>query len=157
MNLSICIALNLQPEIYVSSLLMCPDDDAMISTLQKRNLCINMQSDYVIRAGMGFFSIICNLTDNGLKYIDDIIELIFQVLHKIQSTYFNIDWHVGPLAVFYIIIFFLQYIFLLINEGVEEWIFNEIKNLSYIAFLEQQDETMLEYTEFLATSIQVKY
>lgn len=37
-------------------------------------------------AGIGIFKILCPLTDNGVKHVDDIIKFIFQVSFQVKKV-----------------------------------------------------------------------
>lgn len=75
--------------------------------------------------GFSSFSVDVDLTEQGMKRTDDIITMIFQYINMIN------------------------------NEGPQEWVFEECKNLKSIQFRFKDKETPIDYVSTLAESLHV--
>lgn len=52
---------------------------SLLSVLRERNLSVSIESIYSCMNGIALFTIQCNLTNDGVNQVDDVINLIFQV------------------------------------------------------------------------------
>jgi secreted Zn-dependent insulinase-like peptidase len=68
-----------QPETYVASLIKHGGPGTLKYVLKLKNLCTTIDTEYHTYAGIGFFTIIFNLTQEGLKEVDSIVKKTFQV------------------------------------------------------------------------------
>jgi insulysin len=78
---------------------------SILSELKRCRWSTSLNCDHVKYAnGFGFFEIKVDLTDGGFEHIDDIVKLIFQYLNLIR------------------------------NLGIQQWIFDELQSLNEIEF-----------------------
>lgn len=98
-------------------------------------------------AGIALFNITCDLTDEGVRHVDDIINLVFQVS---MDDYFTI--------LEYLVYFnsiFPQYILLVASEGIQEWMFNEMTKINEINFSFKRKEKPLNYVKDVSVAMTV--
>ncbi|KAG6438646.1 hypothetical protein O3G_MSEX000111 [Manduca sexta] len=80
------ISLVFQPGHYLSHLLGHEGPGSLLSALKARGWCNSLVGGTQIGArGFGFFGVQVDLTEDGLKHIDDIISLVFQYISMVRA------------------------------------------------------------------------
>ena len=69
---------------------------SLYSVLRERNLCNNLNVDTTIISGFGFFFILCDITNDGLERVDEILTLVFQVKGKLLKYQLQTQIHPPP-------------------------------------------------------------
>ncbi|RWS10769.1 Insulin-degrading enzyme-like protein [Dinothrombium tinctorium] len=114
----------LKPAFYVSHLLGHESAGSLLSYLKMQELCTALSSEVEYMSGFGFFYINIELTDKGIMHTNDIIKAIF------------------------------QYIKLLKSDEPQIWIFNEMKNLSFMEFRFKEGETPYDAVYGITSAMQ---
>ncbi|XP_011313568.1 insulin-degrading enzyme-like, partial [Fopius arisanus] len=75
------------PTHYISHLLGHEGDGSLLSALTKKGWANNLsaQEDQAARGEVNFFTVLLNLTEEGVDYIDIIISLMFQYINMLKS------------------------------------------------------------------------
>ncbi|KAH0808873.1 hypothetical protein GEV33_013918 [Tenebrio molitor] len=74
------------PSHYISHLMGHEGPGSILSTLKARGWSNNLVAgSRPAPRGMGFFGVTVDLTEEGIKHIDDIVELIFQYLNMLKT------------------------------------------------------------------------
>ncbi|CAJ0633735.1 13753_t:CDS:10 [Entrophospora sp. SA101] len=117
-----------KPGRYISHLLGHEGTGSIFSLLKKKGLANSLGAGSGdVSAGFGFFNIDVDLTESGLANYEEVVKIIF------------------------------QYIKMLKNEGIKEWIYNEAKTLSAISFKFKEKSRPESYTSYLSNALQSSY
>uniref|UniRef100_A0A8D9BMR4 Insulin-degrading enzyme n=5 Tax=Cacopsylla melanoneura TaxID=428564 RepID=A0A8D9BMR4_9HEMI len=112
------------PDSYLAHLIGHEGPGSLLSELRKRSWCNSLVGGPRHGAkGFAFFTVTVDLTLDGIEHADDIVELIF------------------------------QYMKLLHDEGPQEWIFNEYKELLDIEFRFKEKEKPSSYVSYLCPNL----
>ncbi|XP_012541828.2 insulin-degrading enzyme isoform X2 [Monomorium pharaonis] len=75
------------PAYYVSHLLGHEGEGSLLSALKARGWCNSLVSGKRPGArGFSFFSVVVDLTEEGIKHIEDIVQLMFQYINMLNSN-----------------------------------------------------------------------
>ncbi|KRX76897.1 Insulin-degrading enzyme [Trichinella sp. T6] len=114
------------PGHYIGHLLGHEASGSLLSELKKHGWVNTLTAGPRTAArGFWFFNIDVEVTESGLGHVDDIAQLVF------------------------------EYISLVRNEGVQEWIHRECENLNKIEFRFKDKEQPMNLTTYLASALQL--
>ncbi|KRX46846.1 Insulin-degrading enzyme [Trichinella murrelli] len=114
------------PGHYIGHLLGHEASGSLLSELKKHGWVNTLTAGPRTAArGFWFFNIDVEVTELGLRHVDDIAQLVF------------------------------EYISLVRNEGVQEWIHRECENLNKIEFRFKDKEQPMNLTTYLASALQL--
>ncbi|KRZ92119.1 Insulin-degrading enzyme, partial [Trichinella sp. T8] len=114
------------PGHYIGHLLGHEASGSLLSELKKHGWVNTLTAGPRTAArGFWFFNIDVEVTESGLRHVDDIAQLVF------------------------------EYISLVRNEGVQEWIHRECENLNKIEFRFKDKEQPMNLTTYLASALQL--
>ncbi|CAJ0636661.1 14542_t:CDS:10 [Entrophospora sp. SA101] len=117
-----------KPGRYLSHLLGHEGAGSIFSLLKKKGLANSLDAGPGdAGAGFGFFYIDVDLTESGLANYEEIVKIIF------------------------------QYIKMLKNEGIQEWIYHEAEILSAVSFKFKEKSQPEDYTSELSNALQSSY
>lgn len=116
-----------QPEHYISHLIGHESRGSLLSFLKAKGWVDSLWSGGASgeTGGWGFFVIGMNVTDEGLRKVDDIVNIVF------------------------------QYIEMLRREGPQEWVFNECAKLWTMQFRFKEKERPSNYASALAKDLRL--
>ena len=113
-----------QPEEYIVNLLGHEGPGSVLAELKHRGWSNMMNCDHIHYAnGFGFFEIKVDMTDDGYENMDKIVKLIFQYLSMIKEI------------------------------GMKEWIFEEYRNLKEIDFRFEDPKNPIPLVKSLVSSM----
>ncbi|KRX21021.1 Insulin-degrading enzyme, partial [Trichinella nelsoni] len=114
------------PGHYIGHLLGHEGSGSLLSELKKHGWVNTLTAGPRTAArGFWFFNIDVEVTESGLRHVDDIAQLVF------------------------------EYISLVRNEGVQEWIHRECEDLNKIEFRFKDKEQPMNLTTYLASALQL--
>ncbi|CAJ0832866.1 6120_t:CDS:10 [Entrophospora sp. SA101] len=117
-----------KPGRYLSHLLGHEGAGSIFSLLKKKGLANSLEAGPEdSNAGFGFFNIDVDLTESGLANYEEVVKIIF------------------------------QYIKMLKNEGIQEWIYHEAEILSTVSFKFKEKSPPEDYTSELSNALQSPY
>lgn len=64
---------------YLRFLIIQEEPGSLASILRKKDLCDSIEFECQAFMGIGFCSIICRVTDRGVRHADEVINYVFQV------------------------------------------------------------------------------
>uniref|UniRef100_A0A1I7ZZB9 Insulin-degrading enzyme n=1 Tax=Steinernema glaseri TaxID=37863 RepID=A0A1I7ZZB9_9BILA len=114
-----------QPGHYVSHLIGHEGKGSLLSELKRRGWATGLSTGpRTVARGIGFFDVQVELSEEGLKHAEDVIELIFHEIGTVKSA------------------------------GAQKWIQDEIAGLGEIRFRFKDKETPLSYVTSLSGALQ---
>ena len=113
-----------KPTRYIGNLLGHEGKGSLLSLLKERGWSDGLSAGTNMTTGNeSTFNVTIKLTKDGLEHVDDITSHVFQYLRLVRS------------------------------EGITEWLFNEQRQLSDIAFQFQEESEPIHYVRSLASSL----
>ncbi|KAL6438860.1 hypothetical protein ACFW04_003738 [Cataglyphis niger] len=113
------------PAHYISHLLGHEGEGSLLSALKAKGWCNSLVSGKRSGArGFNFFSVVVDLTEEGIKHVDDIITLMF------------------------------QYISMLKKKGPIEWIYNEYRDIANMNFRFKEKSSPRNYVNSIVQMLQ---
>lgn len=113
-----------QPEEYIVNLLGHEGPGSVLSRLKKLGWSSTLNCDQIKYAnGFGFFEIKVDLTDEGFDHMDKIVKLIFQYLNMIRDL------------------------------GIKEWIFDEYKKLKELEFRFEDQKSPIQLVKSVVSAM----
>ncbi|XP_011268023.1 insulin-degrading enzyme isoform X2 [Camponotus floridanus] len=113
------------PAHYISHLLGHEGEGSLLSALKAKGWCNSLVSGKRSGArGFNFFSVVVDLTEEGIKHVDDIITLMF------------------------------QYISMLKKKGPIEWIYNEYRDIANMNFRFKEKSSPRNYVNSIVQALQ---
>ncbi|KAI7862523.1 Metalloenzyme, LuxS/M16 peptidase-like protein [Spinellus fusiger] len=114
-----------QPGDYIAHLISHEGPGSTLSYLKSKGWATALSAGASYGGkGFGFFNLCIELTEEGIKYYEDVIVAIFQYIEMLKA------------------------------EGAQEWIFKEMQSLAAIAFRFSEKKDASEYTSDLAQQMQ---
>ncbi|XP_071641482.1 insulin-degrading enzyme-like isoform X1 [Temnothorax longispinosus] len=113
------------PAHYVSHLLGHEGEGSLLSALKARGWCNSLISGRRLGArGFSFFSVVVDLTEEGIKHIEDIVQLMFQYINMLKLK--------GPI----------------------EWIYDEYRDIANMNFRFKEKSSPRNYVSSMVQAIQ---
>ncbi|XP_077261361.1 insulin-degrading enzyme-like isoform X1 [Temnothorax americanus] len=113
------------PAHYVSHLLGHEGEGSLLSALKARGWCNSLISGRRLGArGFSFFSVVVDLTEEGIKHIEDIVQLMFQYINMLKLK--------GPI----------------------EWIYDEYRDIANMNFRFKEKSLPRNYVSSMVQAIQ---
>ncbi|GBB86466.1 hypothetical protein RclHR1_01290010 [Rhizophagus clarus] len=113
-----------KPASYLSHLIGHEGSGSLLTLLKKKGWVNFLYASYQENIGFGFFVVLLELTESGLANYEDVVVHVFQYIEMLKQV------------------------------GVQEWIYHEIKKLREISFRFREKYLPIRYTINLSTIMQ---